>query len=137
LKAGQLLHPQDLGLLASVGCAKVKVLRKLRVAVLFTGDELKQPKTGPKWGCLMGHSQILLRWSGCKAPAASLNRKRGQFCWALKLWGLEQRGVLVRNVQPTSPPSVEYALTDLGGELVPALEAIVKVGHRLKALGHG
>lgn len=49
---------------------------------------------------------------------------------------LQQRGVLVRKVQPTSPPSVEYALTNLGMELVPALEAIVQVGHRLKALGH-
>ncbi|MBV1868069.1 MAG: winged helix-turn-helix transcriptional regulator [Marinosulfonomonas sp.] len=45
--------------------------------------------------------------------------------------------MLARNVQPTSPLSVEYALTDLGGELVPALEAIVKVGHRLKTLGQG
>jgi DNA-binding HxlR family transcriptional regulator len=54
-----------------------------------------------------------------------------------RLRELEQRGVLVRNVQPTSPPSVEYALTDLGGELEPALEAIVKVGHRLKALDDG
>jgi len=49
-----------------------------------------------------------------------------------RLTELEQRGVLSRNVQPTSPPSVEYALTDLGGELVPALQAIVDVGHRLK-----
>lgn len=49
-----------------------------------------------------------------------------------RLTELEQRGVLSRNVQPTSPPSVEYALTDLGAELVPALEAIVEVGHRLK-----
>lgn len=54
-----------------------------------------------------------------------------------RLRELEQRGVLVRNVHPTSPPSVEYALTELGGELVPALEAIVKVGHRLKALDNG
>ncbi len=51
-----------------------------------------------------------------------------------RLSELEQRGVLVRNVQPTSPPSVEYTLTDLGAELVPALDAIVGVGHRLKAL---
>ena len=54
-----------------------------------------------------------------------------------RLSELEQRGVLSRNVQPTSPPSVEYALTDLGGELVPALEAIVKVGHRLKMRDDG
>ena len=48
---------------------------------------------------------------------------------------LEERGVLVRHVRPTSPPSVEYELTSLGGELIPALEAIVEVGHRLKTRG--
>lgn len=41
-------------------------------------------------------------------------------------------GVIERTVQPTSPPTVEYALTDLGHELKPAIEAIVAVGHRLK-----
>ncbi len=51
-----------------------------------------------------------------------------------RLTELEARGVLMRNVKPTSPPSVEYELTPLGAELVPALEAIVAVGHRLKAL---
>lgn len=49
-----------------------------------------------------------------------------------RLSELEARGVLVRNVQPTSPPSVEYELTELGAELIPALEAIVMVGHKLK-----
>jgi DNA-binding HxlR family transcriptional regulator len=54
-----------------------------------------------------------------------------------RLSELEGRGVLSRNVQPTSPPSVEYALTDLGAELVPALQAIVDVGHRLKGRDDG
>ena len=45
---------------------------------------------------------------------------------------LEKRGVLRREVKPTSPPSVEYSLTDLGAELVPAIDAIVSVGHKLK-----
>lgn len=49
-----------------------------------------------------------------------------------RLSELEQRGVLLRHVRPTSPPSVEYELTDLGHELIPALEAIVEVGHKLK-----
>ena len=53
-----------------------------------------------------------------------------------RLSELELRGVLLRNVRPTSPPSVEYTLTELGEELVPALEAIVQVGHRLKSLGY-
>ncbi len=50
-----------------------------------------------------------------------------------RLRSLEEKGVLSRAVMPTSPPSVEYALTDLGWELVPVIEAIVKVGSKLKA----
>lgn len=49
-----------------------------------------------------------------------------------RLRELQGRGVVRRSVQPTSPPSVEYSLTQLGKELIPALDAIVKVGHRLK-----
>jgi DNA-binding HxlR family transcriptional regulator len=41
-------------------------------------------------------------------------------------------GVVTRTVRPTSPPSVEYALTDLGQDLVPAIRAIADVGHRLQ-----
>jgi DNA-binding HxlR family transcriptional regulator len=50
-----------------------------------------------------------------------------------RLRELESRGVIARTIQPTTPPSVEYALTGLGQELVPALSAIVDVGHKLKA----
>ncbi len=49
-----------------------------------------------------------------------------------RLRALEAKGVVDREVKPTSPPSVEYSLTDLGQELVPAIEAIVAVGHKLK-----
>jgi DNA-binding HxlR family transcriptional regulator len=49
-----------------------------------------------------------------------------------RLSELEARGVLVRHVRRTSPPSTEYELTPLGAELIPALDAIVAVGHRLK-----
>ena len=49
-----------------------------------------------------------------------------------RLRELEQRGVVTRTVLPTSPPSVEYALTALGAELVPAIRAIVDVGRKLK-----
>jgi len=50
-----------------------------------------------------------------------------------RLKELQIRGVLERRVMPTSPPSVEYALTSLGSDLIPALTAIVEVGHRLKS----
>ncbi|CAB3809961.1 hypothetical protein LMG27177_06977 [Paraburkholderia fynbosensis] len=48
-----------------------------------------------------------------------------------RLRDLEARGVLERNVLATSPPSVEYALTSLGRELLPAITSIVEVGSRL------
>jgi DNA-binding HxlR family transcriptional regulator len=32
---------------------------------------------------------------------------------------------------PTSPPSVEYELTELGRELLPAIHAIIAVGTKL------
>ena len=51
-----------------------------------------------------------------------------------RLKKLEADGVVNREVMPTSPPSVEYSLTELGLELKPAIEAIVTVGHKLKEI---
>ena len=41
LRAGRLLQPADLGLLTSLGLAEVPVWRRLRVALMSTGDELR------------------------------------------------------------------------------------------------
>ena len=49
-----------------------------------------------------------------------------------RLRELQERGVILRHVRDTSPPSVEYELTHLGAQLAPALEAIAAVGHQLK-----
>lgn len=49
-----------------------------------------------------------------------------------RLRELEARGVIDRQVLATSPPSVEYALTPLGHELLPAIRALVEVGAKLK-----
>lgn len=43
LDAGLRLRPQELGVIASVGLARVAVRRPLRVAVVSTGDELVEP----------------------------------------------------------------------------------------------
>lgn len=48
-----------------------------------------------------------------------------------RLRDLEERGVLGRTVMATSPPTVEYELTSLGRELLPAIRSIVEVGSRL------
>ena len=49
-----------------------------------------------------------------------------------RLKELEEKGIVDRSVVDSSPPSVEYSLTSLGRELVPAIEAIAHVGYKLK-----
>lgn len=49
-----------------------------------------------------------------------------------RLRDLEQKGIVTRREQPTSPPSVEYALTGLGSEFVPLIRSIAELGDRLK-----
>src|SRR5262245_2163477 len=48
-----------------------------------------------------------------------------------RLRELESKGVVARRVVPSSPPSVEYELTELGRELLPAIQAIIAVGAKL------
>lgn len=43
LSAGRRLRPQDLALLAALGCVSVEVRRRPRVAIFSTGDELVEP----------------------------------------------------------------------------------------------
>jgi molybdopterin molybdotransferase len=43
LSAGTIICPQDIAVLASVGCSMPLVSRKVRVAIIATGDELIEP----------------------------------------------------------------------------------------------
>lgn len=43
LRAGQLLTSREIGVLAAIGVAEVKVFRRPRVAILSTGDEIMSP----------------------------------------------------------------------------------------------
>lgn len=52
LKAGRILTPADLGLLASLGQAEVPVFRRLRVAFFSTGDELRSIGEPLDEGCV-------------------------------------------------------------------------------------
>jgi DNA-binding HxlR family transcriptional regulator len=50
-----------------------------------------------------------------------------------RLRELESRGLVSRHLLATSPPSAEYALTELGRELLPAINALARVGQKLIA----
>ena len=49
-----------------------------------------------------------------------------------RLRTLEEKGVVIREVVPSAPPSVEYSLSALGRELVPVIDTIVRVGTKLR-----
>jgi molybdopterin molybdotransferase len=61
LGAGTRLHGQELGLAASVGLATLPVVRKLRIAVFFTGDELAMPGEPLKPGAIYNSNRYSLR----------------------------------------------------------------------------
>ncbi|HEY0847011.1 MAG TPA: gephyrin-like molybdotransferase Glp [Noviherbaspirillum sp.] len=61
LPAGTRLRGQELGLAASVGLATLPVVRKARVAVFFTGDELAMPGEPLKPGAIYNSNRFTLR----------------------------------------------------------------------------
>lgn len=61
LAAGSRLRGQELGLAASVGLATLPVVRKIKVAVFFTGDELAMPGEVLKPGAIYNSNRFTLR----------------------------------------------------------------------------
>jgi molybdopterin molybdotransferase len=61
LTAGTRLRPQELGLAASVGLARLDVVRRLRVAIFSSGDELKQPGEPLVAGAIYNSNRYTLR----------------------------------------------------------------------------
>lgn len=60
LAAGRRLRPADLGLAAALGFSELPVRRTLRVALLSTGDELREPGTPRSPGAIYDANRFLL-----------------------------------------------------------------------------
>ncbi|BDB24890.1 molybdopterin molybdenumtransferase MoeA [Cupriavidus sp. TA19] len=60
LPAGRIIQPADLGLLASLGIAEVRVRRRLRVAFFSTGDELRSIGEPLDAGCVYDSNRYTL-----------------------------------------------------------------------------
>jgi len=72
-------------------------------------------KIGDKWTILIAMELEVgpKRFSALQRSVEGISQRM----LALTLRGLERDGLVERTVYPTKPPSVEYALTDLGKEM--------------------
>ncbi|EAQ98500.1 molybdopterin molybdotransferase MoeA [Congregibacter litoralis] len=91
LPSGRRLRPQDIGLLASQGIAQVPVFQKLTVALLSTGNELREPG------------------SGALPPGAIFNSNRPMLVGLLSTLGC---GVLDLGIVRDTPEATREALLD-------------------------
>jgi molybdopterin molybdotransferase len=89
LKAGQRLRPQDIALAAAFGLTKLEVVRRIRVAVFSTGDELASPGTPRATSQLFDSNRFMLmamlRRLGCEVSDLGILRdEREPLAQALK-----------------------------------------------------
>ena len=89
LRAGRVLRPSDLGLAASLGFASLTVRRRLRVALISTGDELRNPGQPLPEGCIY-------------------DSNRASLAGALRRLGVE---VVDQGLVPDQPAALEAAFT--------------------------
>ena len=61
LFAGRRLRPQDVGLLSSIGCASVSCVRRPRIRLVVTGDELLPAGSTPAGSQIVDSNSVVLR----------------------------------------------------------------------------
>ena len=89
LKAGRRLRPQDIAVMAAFGLTQVDVVRRIRVAVFSTGDELVSPGNARAASQLFDSNRFMLiamlRRLGCDVSDAGIFRdERASLANALK-----------------------------------------------------
>jgi len=69
-----------------------------------------------------------VRFSDLKRDVTGISSK----VLTTRLRKLERDGTVLRKVEPTSPPTVTYELTEHGRMLRPVIDAVIDVGYKLK-----
>lgn len=72
LKQGRILRPQDVGAIASLGLAAVGVVRRPRLGVLVTGDELVPPGAAPGPHQIVDSNSLVLAGLAARDGAETL-----------------------------------------------------------------
>jgi molybdopterin molybdotransferase len=60
-RAGRRLRAQDVGVLASIGAAELPVVRRPRVTLLITGNELLKPGDKPRGAMIVDSNSLMLK----------------------------------------------------------------------------
>jgi molybdopterin molybdotransferase len=80
LAAERRLKPADLGLAAALGCDRLTVRQRLRVALLSTGDEVREPGTALPPGAIYDANRVmlasLLKGLGCQVSDLGIRPDR-------------------------------------------------------------
>ncbi len=105
LAAGTRLSPQALGLAASVGVARLPVLRRPRVAILCTGDELAMPGEPLRPGALYNSNRFTLR-ALAEAAATTSSSPAAVSRWARKTTSSPPRWPRAGSRTGSSPSSL-------------------------------
>lgn len=99
LRAGRVLRPSDLGLLASLGIAELPVRRRLRVAVFSTGDELRTLGQLLPPGCVYDSNRFALMAAlqrmGCEPIDLGVVRDEPKALAATLERGIEQADAVI------------------------------------------
>jgi len=96
LRAGRVLRPQDAGLLASIGEAHPSCVRRPRVRLVVTGDELLAPGSRPEGPRIVDSNSVVLA----------------------ALAGRDGAAVLPHEILPDRPEPIRAALAEGGADVV-------------------
>ncbi len=96
LRVGRRLRPQDIGVLSSVGIARIPCVERPRVALIITGDELLPAGTPPQGAHIADSNSVML--------AALVERDGG--------------AVLPYDILPDRPDTIRAAIEDAGADVL-------------------